>query len=259
MAEPIYLWKDTAPYSEQSPEQAQPSILPYIVEGSRGAVIVLAGGGYFKKTAYEAFPVAEAIAEMGVSAFVLDYRIKPCDKMAPSTDTSRAIRYVRSMGFEKVAILGFSAGGNAVCTAATHYDFGNPDSSDPIERYSSRPDLFIPCYAVTSLIAHTHAGSVRNLLGDQSSSSEWLKYFSAEYNITRDTPPAFIWHCVDDPAVPVECALELAKQLSLKGIKYELHLFPDGGHGLGLANDNPSVRQWQTLLGQYLLLNGYSK
>ncbi|MDD6932457.1 MAG: alpha/beta hydrolase fold domain-containing protein, partial [Eubacteriales bacterium] len=159
MHEKIYLWKEDAPYTQFSPLQAQPSVTEYAVPGSRGAVVVVPGGGYCMKADHEGAPIAEMLNQAGVSAYVLDYRVKPCHMLAPLSDAKRAIRLVRSMGYEKVAILGFSAGGHLTCTAATLYDAGDPDAADPLERLSSRPDAFIPCYAVVSFGAFTHRGS----------------------------------------------------------------------------------------------------
>lgn len=157
----IMLWDESAPYTKQSPDQPQPSIADYAVPGSKGAVIVAPGGGYSMKAPHEGVPIAEMLIEAGVSAFILDYRVAPCDPYAPLSDMKRAIRVVRAMGYEKVAILGFSAGGHLVCSAATMYDLGNPDAADPIERLSSRPDGFIPCYAVVSFAAFSHQVSLK--------------------------------------------------------------------------------------------------
>lgn len=134
MHEKIYLWKEDAPYTQFSPLQAQPSVTEYAVPGSRGAVVVVPGGGYCMKADHEGAPIAEMLNQAGVSAYVLDYRVKPCHMLAPLADAKRAIRLVRSMGYEKVAILGFSAGGHLTCTAATLYDAGDPDAADPLER-----------------------------------------------------------------------------------------------------------------------------
>lgn len=259
MSDVMYLWKETAPYSEFSPEQAQPSLTPFPVSGSKGAVVVIPGGAYCMKADHEGAPIARMLNDAGVSAYVLDYRVRPCHKLAPLADANRAIRLVRSLGYEKVAILGFSAGGNLCCNAATHYDLGNPDSDDPIERCSSRPDGFIPCYAVVSMISYTHKGSVQNLLGDEQNKDSELRYFSGELNVTDDTPTAFIWHTAADSAVPVENSLALAKALSDHRVPFELHVFPKGAHGLGLAEGNPSVRQWAKLLQNWLVLGGYAQ
>jgi acetyl esterase/lipase len=196
--------------------------------------------------------------EAGISAYVLDYRVHPCHKLAPLSDAKRAIKVVRSMGYEKVAILGFSAGGHLTCTAATMYDLGDPDSDDPIERLSSRHDQFIPCYPVASFIQFTHNGTVHNLLGDERFNVEELKKFSNELNVTAETPEAFIWHTAADQAVPVQNSLNLAAAMSAKGVPYELHIFPYGRHGLGLAPEFEDVKQWVPLVQKFLTLRGYA-
>ena len=255
----IPLWPGEAPYTAQSPEQAQPSIKEFKIDSSRGAVIVCPGGGYSMKAAHEGDPIAEMINEAGVSAYVLDYRVAPCHHLAPLSDASRAIRMVRSMGYEKVAILGFSAGGNLCCSAATLYTDGDPNAEDPIERLSSRPDAFIPCYAVASLCQYTHVGSRMNLLGDLAHDMQWVRRFSAELNVTSDTPTAFLWHTSTDAAVPVENSLNLAAALAANGVPFELHVFPEGRHGLGLAPENPDVAQWAKLCQNWLVRLGFAK
>ena len=259
MHEKIYLWKEDAPYTQFSPLQAQPSVTEYAVPGSRGAVVVVPGGGYCMKADHEGAPIAEMLNQAGVSAYVLDYRVKPCHMLAPLADAKRAIRLVRSMGYEKVAILGFSAGGHLTCTAATLYDAGNPDAADPLERLSSRPDAFIPCYAVVSFGAFTHRGSRESLLGQENADNwELVRKFSNESHITPDTPEAFIWHTAADQAVPVENSLNLALALSAQGVPYEMHIFPQGQHGLGLAEEYEDVKQWTALLQKWLVLRNYN-
>ena len=259
MHEKIYLWKEDAPYTQFSPLQAQPSVTEYAVPGSRGAVVVVPGGGYCMKADHEGAPIAEMLNQSGVSAYVLDYRVKPCHMLAPLADAKRAIRLVRSMGYEKVAILGFSAGGHLTCTAATLYDAGDPDAADPLERLSSRPDAFIPCYAVVSFGAFTHRGSRESLLGQENADNwELVRKFSNELHITPDTPEAFIWHTAADQAVPVENSLNLALALSAQGVPYEMHIFPQGRHGLGLAEEFEDVKQWVPLLQKWLVLRNYN-
>lgn len=259
MHEKIYLWKEDAPYTQFSPLQAQPSVTEYAVPGSRGAVVVVPGGGYCMKADHEGAPIAEMLNQAGVSAYVLDYRVKPCHMLAPLADAKRAIRLVRSMGYEKVAILGFSAGGHLTCTAATLYDAGNPDAADPLERLSSRPDAFIPCYAVVSFGAFNHRGSRESLLGQENADNwELVRKFSNELHITPDTPEAFIWHTAADQAVPVENSLNLALALSAQGVPYEMHIFPQGRHGLGLAEEFEDVKQWVPLLQKWLVLRNYN-
>ena len=249
----IQLWPNAvAPYSEQSPDQAQPSLAAYEVSGAKIAVVVCPGGGYCMKADHEGAPIAEMLNADGIAAYVLDYRVKPCHHMAPLADAQRAIRVVRAMGYEYVGILGFSAGANLACTAATHFDAGDPDAEDAVERLSCRPDFFVPCYPVVSFTQFPHLGSVENLLGEAVDDHAQRRYFSAELNVNAQTPPAFIWHTANDGAVPVENSLLLAGALSRAGVCFELHIFPKGPHGIGLAPDFPDARHWPEQCARFI-------
>lgn len=254
----IFLWPDAvAPYSEFSPEQAQPSLTEYAVPGAKCAMVVCPGGGYHFKAPHEGGPIAEMLARDGIAAYVLDYRVAPCHYEAPLSDALRAIRVVRAMGYEQVGILGFSAGGHLTCSAAVQYTPGDPDAADPVERLSSRPDLFVPCYPVVSLAAYRHQGSLENLLGEKCNDYALIRRFSSELHVNAQTPPAFIWHTASDAGVPVEQSIMLATALSHAMVPYELHIFPNGPHGMGLAEDDPIVGQWPALLCKWLHSRGF--
>jgi len=255
----IFLWPGIAPDTELCGEQAQPSLEPFVIEGSRGAVIVCPGGAYVNKAAHEGAPIARMINEAGISAFVLDYRVQPFRIETAVGDAKRAIRLVRSMGYEKVAILGFSAGGHLAGSAATLYDAGDPDAADPIDRISSRPDAFVSCYGATSFRLFQKSWTPMVLGKERMSNQADINRYTAELNITRDTPPAFIWHTADDSVVPVEVALVLAEALSAKGVLCEMHVYPHGRHGLGLAQDDPVVGQWTSQVQRWLLKLGFGK
>lgn len=258
MNEKIFLWPGDAPYTDECGGQEQPSVTEYKVPGAKAAVVVCPGGGYVMKAEHEGGPIAEMLNRHGVSGYVLDYRVKPCPLEAPLSDALRAIRVVRSLGYEKVGILGFSAGGHLTCSAATLYNAGDDKSDDPIERLSSRPDAFIPCYAVVSFESmFRHVGSVESLLGVHRSETDLIRRFSLEQQVTADTPPAFIWHTADDYGVPVEHSLMLAEALSKNRVPFEMHIFPKGDHGLGLAEKDPVVSQWTSLLGPWLKGEGF--
>jgi len=255
----IPLWQHEAPYTEASPDRFQPFLKEFKVEGSRGAVIVCPGGGYTMKCDYEGDPVCEMLNEAGVSAFTLDYRVSPCHVLAPLTDAKRAIRLVRSLGYEKVGILGFSAGGHLSCCAATLFDSGNADAADPVERLSSRPDAFVPCYAVTSLRRYPHFAQYIELTRAHCDDSEIIRIFSAEENVSADTPPAFIWHTAADGLVPVYNSILLAEALSEKKVPFELHIFPEGPHGMALAKNAPEVGCWTKLCQKWLTGLGFAR
>lgn len=255
---PIQLWPEgQVPYWQEG--NCVPVLDAYPVEGSKGAVVVCPGGGYAMKASHEGGQIALMLKSAGISAYVLDYRVKPCHFEAPLSDAKRAIRTVRAMGYEKVAIMGFSAGGHLTCSAATQYDPGDPAAEDPIERLSSRPDAFIPCYAVVSFAQFTHRGSVENLLGDRANDYSLIKRFSAELHVNGDTPPAFIWHTASDAGVPVENSLNLASALAHAGVPFELHVYPNGPHGMGLAKGDPVVGQWSDECCRWLTDSGFGK
>ena len=257
---PIRLWPEG-----QSPDLAacggrEPELIPFPVDGSKGAMIVCPGGGYTHLAPHEGEPIARMINLVGISAFVLMYRVKPFPSLeTPLSEAKRAIRLVRSMGYEKVAIMGFSAGGHLSGMAATLYDPGDPHAADPVERLSSRPDAFAPCYGATSLWHFRKNEWPGMLLEQKNPPMADVIHYSAECNVTDSTPPAFIWHTADDPVVPVACALDLARALAAKGVPHEMHIFPHGEHGLGLAGDQEDVREWAPLCQKWLLSLGFGR
>ncbi|MBQ6951603.1 MAG: alpha/beta hydrolase [Clostridia bacterium] len=251
------LWEKEAPYSEYSKDQPQPSLEAFPVPGSRGAMVVCPGGGYTHKAAHEGVPIARLLQGAGISAYVLDYRVSPCHREAPLSDARRAIRLLKQRGYEKVGILGFSAGGHLCCSAATLYEPGNPESADPVERFSSRPDVFCPCYAVVTFGKYTHMGSRESLLGEEKDNEALVRRFSAELNVTRDTPPAFIWHTAQDGLVPAQNSLQLAMALRDNDVMFELHVYPLGHHGIGLGSENQVASQWGGEMCRFLVGMGF--
>jgi acetyl esterase/lipase len=253
----ITLWQKP-PYIEYTNNSFEPSITSYIVNENKTAVLVCPGGGYGCKADHEGKPIAEMFNNHGINAFVLDYNVMPCHKFAPLSDAQRAIRTLRSLGYEKVGICGFSAGGHLTCTSATLYDFEAYKKEDEIDAFSARPDAFIPCYpVVTFQDEFTHMGSRKNLLSSEWESKELVELFSNEKNIKTDTPPAFIWHTATDEAVPVKNSLELARALSENGVHFELHIFPVGNHGLGLAYGHEDIRVWSDCACTFLKKLGF--
>lgn len=224
---------------------------PFPVQDAKWAVIVCPGGGYYGRASHEGDPICRMLNAAGISAFRLDYRVRPFTPMDALHDAQRAIRTARHMGYEKVGILGFSAGGHVTCMAATHYDLGDPASEDPIERESCRPDAFVPCYAVQNPRTFLNGRWLEQTpTGDDA--EKMLHFFTAEENITPDTPPAFIWHTYEDDVVPVEQAFRLALALKANGIPIALHIFNKGKHGLGLAGGT-EADEWSPLVQKWLV------
>ncbi|MGN7199975.1 alpha/beta hydrolase [Arthrobacter sp. SAFR-044] len=227
--------------------------------GARPAILVLPGGGYARQADHEAEPVAEWLASLGVHAFVLRYRVAPDRHPAPLEDAKEAMLHIRNgehglaVDPERVGVLGFSAGGHLAATLSTAAATGNRDLDVP----TAVPDLTVLCYPVASLTHETHQGSVVNLLGD-APPSDLLTALSPELNVTPLTPPAFLWHTADDDAVPVSNSLNYARALFAAGVPAELHVFPAGRHGLGLAADQPGPGQWTALCEAWLQRAGWT-
>lgn len=256
---PINLWEDKAPGYNPDFSKEQPSITPYIIEDGKvhSAFIVFPGGGYCMRADHEGEPLALWLNSLGISAFVLNYRVAPYKYPYPIMDAQRAIRLVRhraeewNIDAEKIGILGFSAGGHLASSAGTHFDYGNKTSEDIMEKVSSRPDAMVLCYPVISFGEYRHDGSMVALLGENP--DEKLRYsFSNENSVTEDTPPTFLWHTSDDDAVPVENSLMFASSLRKKKIPFELHVFPKGHHGLGMSEEISHVAQWVKLCENWL-------
>lgn len=245
---PIALWaseEDVPFYDSSIAEQKISTITPYIAEENKngGCVIICPGGGY-QKVGIEAEgeEPAAALNEQGISAFILDYRVAPYTYEAMLSDVMRAMRYVRyhaevfGIDPDKIAIMGFSAGGHLSAMALEHYD-EDTQSLDRIDKVSARPDYGILCYSVLSFEdAYVHADSRERFLGTENlTNTELLNKYSAEKNVTADTPPCFVWHCMGDKGVPFENSQLFADAMKEAGVECELHIYREGAHGIVLA------------------------
>ncbi|MCX7714204.1 MAG: alpha/beta hydrolase [Clostridia bacterium] len=251
------LWKNMIPFG--TADDFEPEITPFIVKGAKGAVVVCPGGGYGFRAPHEGLNVAKWLNTIGISAFVLDYRVAPNKHPAPLSDAMRAVKYVRhnasEFGIEKnkIAIMGFSAGGHLAASLSVHYDKKIYEPADSIDEENCRPDATILCYSVIDLGEYRHDGSRVNLLGENPSFA-MKEYMSLHKQVNENTPPAFIWHTSSDSAVPVENSLLYADALSKCQIPFEMHIYPIGRHGLGLAPEEPHVAQWADSLNNWFKL-----
>ena len=265
--ESLLLWPDGAPGALGSGPEDRPKLTIYRAPAATAngtAVLVCPGGGYRTlASAHEGKDVAEWLNTLGVSAFVLQYRVGPrYHHPVPLQDAQRAIRLLRARAKDfaidpgRLGILGFSAGGHLSATTGTHFDSGRPDAADPIDRMGSRPDFMVLAYPVMSMTApFSHKGSIENLLGP-SPDPKLAEDLSNERRVTAQTPPAFLFHTADDPGVPVENSLVFAQALRQAGVPVELHVFPKGKHGVGLAPGDPVLSQWPGLCASWLRAMG---
>lgn len=216
---------------------------PVAADAPAPAVLVLPGGGYHTHATHEAEPVAEWLNGLGITAFVLRYRMAPHRFPAPLEDALAALRHIRQNAPQwtvdpaRVGVLGFSAGGHLAGLLAT--EPGTP------------PALAVLCYPVTMLYGPTrHEGSAGNLLGADAT-DERRRALSTPHRVDDHTPPTFVWHTADDPVVPVGGSLLLAGALDAHGVPFELHVYPHGRHGLGLTGD------WLAACATFLRTNGF--
>lgn len=257
------LWEKEIPYLIDG--GFVPELTPYICEGSQAAVIVCPGGAYEFRAEHEGPQIAEWFNTIGVTAFVLDYRVAP-EYHHPTqlSDVQRAVRHVRyyadeyGINPEKIAVMGFSAGGHLAGSVSVHYDYEAYKPTDEIDKVSARPNASILCYPVIDMFEYRHDGSRRNLFSENPLHAE-KELMSLYAHVTENTPQTFLWHTSSDAAVPVENSLMYADALSKKRVPFEMHIYPIGVHGLGLAKDVPHVGQWAQSCHNWLKLIGFAK
>jgi acetyl esterase/lipase len=255
----INLWPDNS--KNNGPDLAKrPKLTLYIPKSAaknRAAIVVCPGGGYGMLADHEGAPFARLFAEKGIVSAVLTYRVAPNKFPAPYADAVRAMRIMRSRAStydidpNKIGIMGFSAGGHLASTVATQPDLYKDPQDDLATSVSAQPNRVMLGYPVITFGEYTHAGSVKNLLGDNPDSA-LRKKFSAELHVTPSTPPTFIFHTADDAAVPVQNALLFAEACINQKVPVALHVYPNGPHGVGMALDNPDLRGWTEVLLKWL-------
>lgn len=257
--DPRHLWPGTPPGALDTAPTDLPTLRWFMPAKPSGAIVLVCpGGGYNSLAEHEGAPIAQWLNTLGITGAVLRYRRQPHRHPTPLMDAARAIRALRHRALElnldsrRVGILGSSAGGHLAATLSTHYDAGNPDAPDPVERHSSRPDLSILLYPVISLHhPYVHSGSRANLLGETPAPAD-LWDLSNEDRVTPQTPPAFLFHTLDDPIVAAENSVAYTLALRRAGVSAELHIYAHGPHGVGLATDDPALSTWPTLCANWL-------
>ena len=240
--ETLLLWPEGAPHAKGTAPKDQPTLKVHLApsDTATGAAVVVCPGGGFSKLASdgEGLHVAEWLNAIGVSVFVLRYRLRPdYEPTIALKDAQRAIRYVRhhaasfSVDPNRVGVLGFSAGGNLAASAATQYDPGITKASDPVERASSRPDFSVPIYPVIP-------EEIPRL-------------------VTPASPPTFLVATHEDHAPRIRRVLPYYDALLANEVSAEMHVFARGMHGTGMALGDPSLGQWPELLARWLRTHGW--
>jgi acetyl esterase/lipase len=242
------------------------SFHPTLIQRTGASIVVFPGGGYGFLAPHEGEGYARWLAEHGITAYVLNYRVGPDGYRHPAMlhDAARAVRLARVLARQqgldpsRIGVMGSSAGGHLGATIMTKFDPGQPASTDPVERESSRPDLGILCYPVITLRSpHAHAGSRQNLLGENPPAA-LVDELSAELHVAAETPPAFLWHTVADVPVPVENTLMFASALRRAGVPFALSVYEKGEHGLGLGSPERPAPPWAADCLHWLRERGFA-
>lgn len=258
------LWENAPGMCEEVP-----TLTAYIPDNKKSdaAVVIMPGGGYAMRAAHEGDGYAKFLAEHGYTAFVCAYRVSPHRFPLPLLDARRAMRTVRSKADEygidknKVLIMGSSAGGHLAALTSTYYEKIDFEGADEIDAEDFIPSGQILCYPVIMLRGDdAHHGSAENLLGERV--EELGDKLSPNLIISDKTPKVFIWSTFADGCVPVINSINYANALHNAGIGAELHIYPDGDHGLGLADGGGNkiidhVSEWSGELLKWLEYNNF--
>lgn len=247
-------------------------------EKVRPAVLICPGGGYGICSDREQEPIAMKFLSMGCHAFVLRYSVSPHRFPVALQETAQAVATIREhvdewhVSPDGIVVCGFSAGGHLAGSIGTFWN--NPVAYEAIGRTPEqiKPNGLILSYPVVTSGEFSHIGSFQNLLGDEAA-AEQRRLVSLEEQITSEMPPVFLWHTLTDQAVPVENSLLLAAALRHNQVNFELHIYPEGGHGLSLANEEtggqeknltvPCCQSWISLVQlwietKYMAIGGQS-
>jgi acetyl esterase/lipase len=244
----------------------QPSLTPYPAppgRAGRTAVIVCPGGGYNRLAIdKEGRATAEWLNSIGVSAFVLKYRLKEYGHPAPLRDVLRAVRLLRSdaarrgIAPDRIGVLGFSAGGHLAASAGTLFDEADGRTGAALDATSARPDFLVLVYPVIRLTGpNAHTGSGQSLLGANATPA-MLERYSLDTRVTKDTPPTFLVHGGTDTAVPPENSAAFYLALRRAGVPAELHLYQEGAHGVGLEPNHGPISDWPKRCAEWLAARG---
>jgi acetyl esterase/lipase len=269
--EPLRLWSGQAPESLGDADKDTPTLTPFWPDAAKAtgaAVIVFPGGGYRSLAAHEGTPFAQWLASQGIAAFVLKYRLTTDGYKVPTTflDGARAVRTVRSHAADwgldpkRIGVIGSSAGGHLAAMTVTQFDAGKADSADAVERVSSRPDLAILCYGFI-LFDEPNGDREERFLGPNGT-PEQKRFLSPRLNVRSDTPPCFIWQTGEDDKVPAENAFAFATALRAKSIPFDLHIYKEGKHGIGLGTkdgDAAKMHPWTRDAAFWLTQQGFAK
>lgn len=260
MKEIFKLWEN-APGVIEGEEIPSMTYYPSESKSCAAAVVIFPGGGYSRRADHEGRGYAEYLNANGIDAFVVDYRVSPYRFPYPLLDARRAVRFVRAnadrfaIDPSKIAVMGSSAGGHLAALVSTYTAPIDGEGYDELDLVDFRPNAQILCYPVIDKFGHP--GSYNNLLGERV--AELCSLVNPALIADKSTPPAFIWHTAEDNAVDVCNTYRYATRLKEFSVPCEMHIFPFGHHGLGLAPapQHRHLQQWASLMIKWLSLMGF--
>lgn len=266
--EKVALWENTPGFDDRDALQEEPYMvfLP-VNEPGKGTILVAHGGGFAIRTGCEGPNVALYFQKLGYNTAILTYRLTPYTRFDAIDDMQRAIRVLRARREElgisdKITVMGFSAGGMLSANCATHFDDGDPQAEDVVERQCCRPDGAVIGYgAITQVSFPKPFMMPDDFAGDKGGATmKERMYLAPEKNIKYNSPPFFIWQTLSDDG---RYGMNLAKELNDAKIPYELHIFEGGVHGLGMADGEndlgmniPHITHWGTLCDEWMQMHG---
>ena len=255
------LWDADIPGYKSGEEIPTIEYFPAENKLARGCIIAFTGGAYQCRAPQEGIDYAEYFSKRGIDTFNVDYRVKPTRFPYPLLDARRAVRYVRAnaekfgIDPEKIAVIGSSAGGHLAALLSTYKGELEGEGADAIDELDYMPNAQVLCYPVLDIEGHKL--SFTNLVGEGGDDRSVTPYYLADEN----TPRAFIWHAQTDACVDVAGTFKYAKRLNELNVPIELHIYPTGNHGVGLAIkerlSNPYLQNWSEHLLSWLRLNGW--
>lgn len=243
LADPILLWPDGAPGATGTTDEDKPAIIPFVPEASKrngAAVLVVPGGGFtIRAVDHEGVLVAQWLKDHGITAFVLRYRLRPIYTRTDWVkDGQRAIQYIRShaadyhVSTDRVGAVGFSAGANLIADMSLNASQAQPNATDPLDRFSTKPDFMILAYGAMQIPANVDS----------------MKLVSM--------PPTFMYGTAEDTGA-TKGMVELYRRLFEAGVPVEAHFFQNGVHGSGFAIGDPVLGQWTTLMHNWMAVGGF--
>lgn len=261
--EEVFLWEEGSSNEGSNPKYRPkikiyyPSTVYQDKNKKQAAVLICPGGGYHIQAYHEGEPFARLFALHGIVGVVLTYRVNPDRWPGSYSDATRAMRILRSnadkygIDPDRIGIMGFSAGGHLASTVATQPELYKNPEDDLAEQFSARPNRAILGYPVISFTDFAHSGSAKSLLTEDPD-PKMLDQLSNHRHVSENTPPSFLVHAADDKGVPVQNSLMYANACLERNIPVELHVYPEGGHGFGMALNHPRLKIWSENLISWL-------